>query len=187
MMAKRISQILFIFTFSVALNLFAAGTNQFQNNNDYLIDGDSFVPIPWGKELPISLGVISGSWMLRQGEVPTSYFTFKIMGSTVGSQIIFIQQMDPSNCVIMSTGVGNLTNAKVIYATLRNLQTRQVYRLNIRNFSVSSFVKKIPTSYEGNVVVLSIAPINSHNFNHFSMARVFNNSNITNQCRERLR
>jgi hypothetical protein len=159
----------------------------FPNRNDYLLDGDSFIPVPWGKEEPISWMLLSGSWMLRQGEVPTSYFTFKVVNQSANNRILYIQQMDPKSCVVMGVGVGSLSSSKVIYATLRNAQNREVYRLNLRNFAASSFVKKVPASYEGNVVMMSIAAINSYTFTHFSMARVNPGTLTSPSCRNKLR
>lgn len=154
---------------------------------DFMVDGDSFIPIPWGKEVPISWMILSGSWMLRQGDTPTSYFTFKVLNQTATDRILYIQQIDPKTCATIGVGVGNLADSKVIYATLRNSQNREVYRLNLRNFSVSSFVKKVPTSFEGSVVMLSIAPINSYKFTHFSMARVNQSQLNIPACRAKLR
>ncbi len=154
--------------------------------NDYLLDGDSFIPVPWGKEQPISWVLLSGSWMLRQGNVPTSYFTFKVVNQNGNSRILFIQQMDPKTCVVMGSGVGSLSTSKVIYATLRNAQNREVYRVNLRNFAASSFVKKVPSAYEGNVVMMSVAPINSYTFTHFSMARVNPSTLSSPNCRSKL-
>tara|TARA_B110001454_G_scaffold219198_1_gene251690 strand:+ start:273875 stop:274447 length:573 start_codon:yes stop_codon:yes gene_type:complete len=154
--------------------------------NDYLLDGDSLIPVPWGKEEPISWMLLSGSWMLRQGDIPTSYFTFKVVNQNGNSRILYIQQMDPRTCVVMGAGVGSLSSSKVIYATLRNAQNREVYRLNLRNFAASSFVKKVPSSYEGNVVMMSIAAINSYTFTHFSMARVNPGTLISPNCRNKL-
>lgn len=153
---------------------------------DFLVDGDSFIPIPWGREIPISWVILSGSWMLRQGDGPTSYFTFKVINQTQTNKILYIQQMDPKTCAVIGTGVGNLADSRVIYATLRNSQNREVYRLNLRNFSVRSFVKKVPASFEGNVVMMSVAPINSYKFTHFSMARVNPNTLTLPTCRARL-
>ena len=158
----------------------------FPNRNDYLLDGDSFIPVPWGKEEPISWMLLSGSWMLRQGEVPTSYFTFKVVNQSANNRILYIQQMDPKSCMVIGAGVGSLSSSKVIYATLRNAQNREVYRLNLRNFAASSFVKKVPASYEGNVVMLSIAAINSYTFTHFSMARVNLGTLTSPNCRNKL-
>jgi hypothetical protein len=157
------------------------------SQKDFLVDGDSFIPIPWGKEAPISWMLLSGSWMLRQGDAPTSYFTFKVMNQNGNSKILFIQQIDPKTCTVMGAGVGNLSSSKVIYATLRNSQNREVYRLNLRNFAASSFGQKVPSTYEGTVVMMSVAAINSYNFRHFSMARV-NPGNISSPtCRARLK
>lgn len=157
------------------------------NQKDFLLDGDSFIPIPWGKETPISWVLLKGTWALRQGDVPTSYFTFNVINQNANSKILYIQQLDPKNCTVMGSGVGSLTNAKVIYATLRNTQNREVYRVNLRNFTANSFVKKVPSAYEGNVVMMSIAAINSYNFTHFSMARVSAGSLVTPACRSKLR
>lgn len=154
--------------------------------NDYLLDGDSLIPVPWGKEAPISWMLLSGSWMLRQGSVPTSYFTFKVVNQSSNNKILYIQQMDPKTCTVMGSGVGSLSSSKVIYATLRNAQNREVYRLNLRNFAASSFVKKVPSAYEGNVVMMSVAPINSYTFTHFSMARVNPSTLSSPNCRSKL-
>lgn len=155
--------------------------------NDYLLDGDSLIPVPWGKEAPISWVLLSGSWMLRQGDAPTSYFTFNVINQNGNNKILFIQQLDPKSCAVMGSGVGSITSAKVIYATLRNAQNREVYRVNLRNFAANSFVKKVPSSYDGNVVMMSIAPINSYNFVHFSMARVNPGTLTSPICRSKLR
>ena len=160
-----------------------------QVQNEYLIDGDTFIPIPWGKETPISWMLLSGSWMLRQGDMPTSYFTFKVLNQNgSAAHVLHIQQMDPKTCAVIGAGMGSLTASnKIIYATLRNAQNREVYRLNLRNFATTSFVKKVPVSYEGTVVMMSVAPINSYNFTHFSMARVNLNTIANPSCRLRLR
>lgn len=158
----------------------------YPTRNDYLLDGDSLIPVPWGKEEPISWMLLSGSWMLRQGDIPTSYFTFKVVNQNGNNRILYIQQMDPKSCVVMGAGVGSLSSSKVIYATLRNAQNREVYRLNLRNFAASSFVKKVPASYEGNVVMMSIAAINSYTFTHFSMARVNPGTLTSPNCRNKL-
>lgn len=155
-------------------------------HNEFLIDGDSFIPIPWGKETPISWMLLSGSWMLRQGEAPASYFTFKVLNQSGGASVLYIQQIDPKTCNLIGAGMGNLTG-KVIYATLRNAQNRDVYRVNLRNFAASSFVKKVPVSYEGTVVMMSVAAINSYTFKHFSMARVNPSVVASPNCRMRLR
>ena len=185
---SRIFKQILIFTFigllvSTSVAQAALPTN---NQKDFLLDGDSFIPIPWGKEIPISWLVMSGSWMLRQGNTPTSFFTFKVINQSSISRILYIQQLDPKNCELIGSGVGNLTDSKVIYATLRNAQNREAYRVNLRNFSVNSFVKKVPTSFEGNVVMLSIAPINSYKFVHFSMARVNTTTLNAPACRGKL-
>lgn len=165
----------------------AGGGSNFPRN-EYLIDGDTFIPIPWGKEAPISWMLLSGSWMLRQGETPTSYFSFKVLNQNGTSRVLQIQQMDPKTCAVIGAGMGSLTNSnKIIYATLRNAQNREVYRLNLRNFATTSFVKKVPVSYEGTVVMMSVAAINSYNFTHFSMARVNANTVANPNCRMRLR
>lgn len=174
----------------VVLLLTSSGNAQsagaYFQRNDYLLDGDSLIPVPWGKESPISWVLLSGSWMLRQGDNPTSYFTFKVINQNGTNRMLFIQQMDPKTCAIMGAGVGSLSSSKVIYATLRNAQNREVYRLNLRNFAVTSFVKKVPASYEGTVVMMSIAAINSYTFTHFSMARVNLNTLTSPNCRVRL-
>ena len=182
---KQILIVVLMFS-SVASTAATSTGPVFPNRNDYLLDGDSFIPVPWGKEEPISWMLLSGSWMLRQGEVPTSYFTFKVVNQSANNRILYIQQMDPKSCVVMGVGVGSLSSSKVIYATLRNAQNREVYRLNLRNFAASSFVKKVPASYEGNVVMLSIAAINSYTFTHFSMARVNLGTLTSPNCRNKL-
>lgn len=183
---KQFLVVILLITSTLAQSAPAATSGSFYPRNDFLLDGDSLIPVPWGKETPISWVVLSGSWMLRQGEVPTSYFTFKVVNQNGNNRILYIQQMDPKTCVVMGAGVGTLSTSKVIYATLRNAQNREVYRLNLRNFAVSSFVKKVPASYEGTVVMISVAPINSYNFNHFSMARVNPSSLNSPSCRTKL-
>ncbi len=182
---KQILIVVLMFS-SVASTAATSTGPVFPNRNDYLLDGDSFIPVPWGKEEPISWMLLSGSWMLRQGEVPTSYFTFKVVNQSANNRILYIQQMDPKSCMVIGAGVGSLSSSKVIYATLRNAQNREVYRLNLRNFAASSFVKKVPASYEGNVVMLSIAAINSYTFTHFSMARVNLGTLTSPNCRNKL-
>ncbi|MBL7545780.1 MAG: hypothetical protein JNL11_18325 [Bdellovibrionaceae bacterium] len=171
-------------TASVAAS--SPSSTQLISKNDYLVDGDSFIPIPWGKEAPISWILLSGSWMLRQGTTPTSYFTFKVINQNGTNKVLQILQIEPKTCTIMGSGVGSLSTSKVIYATLRNSQNREVYRLNLRNFAASSFVKKVPASYEGTVVMMSVAPISSYAFTHFSMARVNPNTIPNATCRARL-
>jgi len=182
---KQILIVVLMFS-SVASTAATSTGPVFPNRNDYLLDGDSFIPVPWGKEEPISWMLLSGSWMLRQGEVPTSYFTFKVVNQSANNRILYIQQMDPKSCMVIGAGVGSLSSSKVIYATLRNAQNREVYRLNLRYFAASSFVKKVPASYEGNVVMLSIAAINSYTFTHFSMARVNLGTLTSPNCRNKL-
>lgn len=181
---KQILIVVLVFT-SMASTA-APNTGAYPSRNDYLLDGDSFIPVPWGKEEPISWMLLSGSWMLRQGDIPTSYFTFKVVNQNGNNRILYIQQMDPRTCVVIGAGVGSLSSSKVIYATLRNAQNREVYRLNLRNFAASSFVKKVPSSYEGNVVMMSIAAINSYTFTHFSMARVNAGTLTSPNCRNKL-
>lgn len=164
-----------------------AVSGSFYSRNDYLLDGDSLIPVPWGKETPISWVLLSGSWMLRQGNAPTSYFTFKVINQNGNNRILFIQQMDPKTCTVLGSGVGSLSTSKIIYATLRNTQNREVYRLNLRNFAANSFVKKVPSAYGGNVVMMSVASINSYKFSHFSMARVNPNTLTSPACRSRLK
>lgn len=188
----RILKYIIIFSFlAVSIGQAASVNSNYASNRypqkDFLVDGDSFIPIPWGHEIPISWTVLSGSWMLRQGDAPMSYFSFKVINQTAANRILYIQQIDSKTCATIGVGVGSLSDAKVIYATLRNSHNREVYRLNLRNFATGSFMKKIPTSFEGNVVMLSIATINSHKFTHFSMARVHPNTLTLPTCRLKLR
>ncbi len=184
---KQFLLVIFFVASCIAQAVPAAASGTFYPRNDYLVDGDSLIPVPWGKETPISWVLLKGTWALRQGDVPTSYFTFNVINQNANSKILYIQQLDPKNCTVMGSGVGSLTNAKVIYATLRNTQNREVYRVNLRNFTANSFVKKVPSAYEGTVVMMSIAAINSYNFTHFSMARVSAGSLVTPACRSKLR
>lgn len=154
---------------------------------DYIIHGEDFVPIPWGYELPITWYSLTGTWMLKQSrQTAASYFTFQTINNNNTNKMLYIQQIDPKNCQILGTGVASQLDSKIIYATLRSAVNNQVYRINFRTFDANSFNSLVLPSFQGHIMVMSIAPINSHEFYHFSLDRVNFNSQFKINCRERL-
>ncbi len=154
---------------------------------NYVIHGDDFVPIPWGYELPITWYSLTGTWMLKQSrQTASSYFTFQSVNNNNTNKMLYIQQIDPKSCQILGTGVASQLDLKIIYATLRSTVNNQVYRINFRSFDAISFNSPVLPSFQGHIMVMSIAPINSHEFYHFSLDRINFDSQLNIKCRERL-
>lgn len=154
---------------------------------DYVIAGDDFVPIPWGKELPISWQTLPGTWILRQGKQPSaSYFTFQKINNVGANKMLYIQQIDPKSCKVLGSGIANQSDSKIIYATLRSSVNNQVYRINFRNYNASSFNSSALPTHEGHVMLMSIAPINSYEFTHYPLARVNFSAQSNINCMGRL-
>ena len=154
---------------------------------DFILDGDDFVPIPWGKELPILMQTLPGTWLLKIGrQTSASYFTFQVVNTLAPNKMLYIKQVDAATCRVLGSGVANQFDSKIIYATLRSNVNRQVYRINFRNYDVNSFVKNTLPTQDGHVMLMSIAPINSTEFQHYPLARVEINPQGKLNCRENL-
>lgn len=158
------------------------------NRGDFVISGDDFIPIPWGKELPISWDALPGTWILRQGrqQQDASYFTFQMLNKADLNKMLYIQQIDVKTCRVLGAGVASQADSKVIYATLRSAVNNQVYRINFRNYNANSFSSKVLPTFEGHVMMMSIAPINSYQFTHYPLARVTFSAQTNINCKERL-
>lgn len=158
------------------------------NRSDFVISGNDYIPIPWGKELPISWEALPGTWILRQGrqQQDASYFTFQTLNKADQNKMLYIQQIDVRTCRVLGAGVASQADSKVIYATLRSAVNNQVYRINFRNYNASSFSSKVLPTFEGHVMMMSIAPINSYQFTHYPLARVTFSAQTNINCKERL-
>lgn len=155
-------------------------------SRDFFTSGDDFIPIPWGQELPIPWLSLSGTWMLRKANTPSAYFNIILIKNYGSNSILQIQQIDPNTCEILGAGLANQASATIIYATLRDNKTGGVYRVNLRNYSLRSFnemvSKKVP-SYDGMVMMMSLAPINSYKFVHYSLSKLDTRVVRSNLCR----
>lgn len=177
--------------FCLSVTAQAVATNPRINVNlirNYIVDGDDFVPIPWGKELPISWRSLPGTWVLKVGkqQQEASYFTFQMLNKQDVNKMLYIQQIDAKTCKVLGAGVASQADSKVIYATLRSAVNNQVYRVNFRNYNANSFNSKDLPTFEGHVMMMSIAPINSYEFNHYPLARVTFSAQTNINCKERL-
>ena len=183
-----------ILSFILCIGLFTKESYSLPTSNnlktsarDYVIHGEDFVPIPWGYELPITWYSLTGTWMLKQSrQTASSYFTFQAINNNKTNKMLYIQQIDPNSCQILGTGVASQLDLKIIYATLRSAVNNQVYRINFRNFDANSFNSMVLPSFQGHIMMMSIAPINSHEFVNFSLDRVNFGSSFNIKCRERL-
>lgn len=187
-MKKIISSVISLILF-LSCSAFAAPTTVGKKylRRDYIVAGDDFVPIPWGQELPISWQTLPGTWILRQGkQLNSSYFTFQMINKYSLNKMLYIQQIDSKTCKVLGSGIASQSDSKIIYATLRSNVNNQVYRINFRNYNASAFNTNILPTFEGHVMLMSIAPINSYEFTHYPLARVtfYPQSNIN--CMERL-
>ncbi|MCB0369068.1 MAG: hypothetical protein KDD45_06345 [Bdellovibrionales bacterium] len=181
------ASIVLLFTSSLALSLPSPAIKNLTSKKDFIVSGNDFVPIPWGKELPISWETLPGTWILRQGkESNPSYFTFRPIRTLGQSEMLYIQQIDPKTCQVLGAGVATQFDSKIIYATLRSAVNNQVYRINFRNYDARSFNSSALPTYEGHVMLMSIAPINSYEFAHYPLARVNFSSQSNINCMKRL-
>lgn len=154
---------------------------------DFVVWGNDYIPIPRGQEIPISWKSLSGTWLLRTGNVQqqeSSYFTFQMLNNQ--NMMLYIRQVDTRTCKVLGAGVASQSDSKVIYATLRSAVNNQVYRVNFRNYNANSFKSKDLPTFEGHVMMMSIAPINSYEFNHYPLTRVTFSATSNINCKERL-
>lgn len=153
---------------------------------DFVVWGNDYIPVPRGREILISWKVLSGTWLLRTGNVQqeASYFTFQPLNNQ--NAMLYIQQIDVRTCKVLGVGVASQADSKVIYATLRSAVNNQVYRVNFRNYNANSFESRDLPSFEGHVMMMSVAPINSFEFSHYPLARVTFSNQTNINCKERL-
>lgn len=96
--------------------------------------GDSWVPWPFGFEVPFPWSDIQGTWRVQQGGYVT-YFSFKVVRekTSKGRQLVVRQMDSDQNCKFVATGVG-YESEKIIRAQMSGKSG--TYRLTLRAFKM---------------------------------------------------
>lgn len=133
-------------------------------------DGDHYVPIPWGAELPFPWTIVSGIWMAKYGNFE-SFFDFKVIKekqNSAGIKQVEVHQIDSSTCQVIAKGMGYAQN-RVVRAQMIS-EVGSVYRISLRAFRETALPSMEPINSQ--VVVLSIYPIESRAGYHMPINKV---------------
>lgn len=145
---------------------------------------DDFVPYPWGFELPFPWSLAQGLWTVKTSHFD-SLFTFQVVRQRSSSERqLMIRQYDSSTCTEVAAGVGVERSNKVIWAQMKAYNSPSAYRLGLRSFSANDFPKDALPATEGQVMVLSLAQVDSLKTKHYPLAKISSSfKDITAQCR----
>lgn len=141
---------------------------------------DNPVPWPWGAEMPFPWSFVQGVWMVEQGEF-RSYFVIRVVKQDSGVNQLIVQQVDPTDCETIATGVGYEQN-RIVRAVMSLGAGGGAYRITLRSFNARSINGKVSAKPVNNqYVVLSIVPWDVHKGVNIPMQLISNR--ISFQCR----
>lgn len=144
---------------------------------------EDFVPYPWGFELPFPWTLAQGIWVVKTAHY-NSFFTFQVVRERSSNERqLMIRQYDPATCTEVAAGVGVERSNKVIWAQMKAYNSPNAYRLGLRSFNVDDFPKGGLPATQGQVMVLSLAQIDSVQAKHYPLAKISNSfKDISSQC-----